>query len=220
MIKYITLYFLSLMTITGQCLPDDWSQSYCTYDIPEVLAPGKYSIGFAIDNYTIYSAESDTTAYDTRRFDIYAAYGLLKNMEVGVKFSYPTAGVIEVQYQLLHGRYTGGLKLGVGYMKGTRDGYITDYVYDIYPTLILGVRLNDMIRLYWAPKVIYSLHTRDRQEISDRQPVSILQYGHGMGFMIGDRFVFMPETNWLFGNNEGVYYTVNQFGIGIMIKFD
>jgi hypothetical protein len=209
-----------MATIVAQCLPDDWSQSYCTYDAPEVFGPGEYGIGFAIDNYTIYSSENDSVAYDTRRFDVYAAYGVLKNLEVGLKFSYPTAGVIEAQYQFLHGTYAGALKFGFGYMKGTRSVFIHDYVYDFYPTLLLSIRLRKCIRFFWAPKIIYSLHTKDRFEDSDRQPVSIFQYGYGVGFKVGERFAFMPEANWLFGNNEGVHFTVNQFGLGIMLTIE
>ncbi|UCC12442.1 MAG: hypothetical protein JSW02_02595 [candidate division WOR-3 bacterium] len=216
--KIIVVYAIFRLLIIAQTLPADWSQSYCTYDVPEVFEPGEYGIGFAIDNYTIYSGVADTVAYDTRRFDIYASYGLFKNVEVGVKYSYPTAGVLEAQYQFLHGKYASAIKLGFGYMKGTREGYITDYVYDVYPTLLLGLCAKKCIKLYWAPKIIYSLHMRDRQEDSDRQPVSVFQYGHGVGLKIGDRFAFMPEANWLFGVNEGVKYTVNQFGLGVMLE--
>lgn len=218
--KCIVVFTLSLAVVVAQYFPDDWSQSYCTYDAPEVFEQGKYGIGFAIDNYTIYSAESDTLAYDTRRFDIYAAYGLFKNVEVGVKFSYPTAGVVEAQYQFLHGTYAGALKFGFGYMKGTRSVLIHDYVYDFYPTLLLSVRLKSWIRFYLAPKIIYSLHTKDRFEDTDRQPVSVFQYGYGVGFKIGERFAFMPEANWVFGDNEGVHYKVNQFGLGVMLSID
>ncbi len=216
--KYIVVFVIFLATVIAQTLPVDWSQSYCTYDVPDVFDQGEYGIGFSVNNYTIYSSELDTQAYDTRRFDIYAAYGVLKNVEVGLKFSYPTAGVAEAQYQFLHGKFAGALKFGFGYMKGTREGYITDYVYDFYPTLLLGLGLKEYIRFYWAPKVIFSLHARDRQEVSDRQPVSVFQYGYGIGFKIGKRFAFMPEANWLFGTKEGVKYTVNQFGLGVMLE--
>jgi hypothetical protein len=41
-----------------------------------------------------------------------------------------------------------------------------------------------------------------------------------VGFKVGERFAFMPEANWLFGNNEGVHFTVNQFGLGIMLTIE
>ena len=62
--KCIIISIISIAIVAAQHFPDDWSQSYCTYDVPEVYGPGEYGIGFSVDNYTIYSAENDTLAYD------------------------------------------------------------------------------------------------------------------------------------------------------------
>jgi hypothetical protein len=100
-------------------------------------------------------------------------------------------------------------------MKGTRVNFITDYVFDFYPALILSKMLFKDVQVYYAPKIIYSIHPRDRQEHSTREPRNIFQYGHGIGIAFGRNFMIMLEGNWLFGDNESIDYTVNQFGIGV-----
>jgi hypothetical protein len=215
----IAFVFLPLVTmLVSQNLPDSWSPSYCTYDIGTVHATGKYSLGFGIDNYCIYNSDGDTIPYDERRFDIFATLGLWKNIEVELKYSFPTAAVIAIKYRFLHGIYDAAFKIGFGYMKGTRRGYITDYVYDFYPTLIVSKHLCANWLIYCAPKIIYSVYTRDRQEHSNRAPRHVLQYGVGVGLKIGRAFSVFPEINWLWGNNEGVHYIVNQFGVGVNLN--
>lgn len=209
------LFFIMLFS---QDLPDAWSQSYCTYDRATVDAPGHYSFGFAVDNFALYSDDPDTVSYDERRFDIFAKLSISRRIEVELKYSSPTAGLVAGKYQFLAGRMNGAFKLGFGYMKGTRIGYVTDYVFDFYPTIIMSKKLYRQIGLYLAPKCIYSVHPRDTREHSNREPRHIFQYGYGIGLMIGDKFRIMPEANWLFGNNRGVRYTVNQFGIGVNLK--
>ena len=219
LMKRITLLpSLFFILLFSQDLPDAWSQSYCTYDRAEVGAPGDYSFGFAVDNFALYSNDPDTVSYDERRFDIFAKLSIFRRMEVELKYSSPTAGLVAGKYQFLAGNVNVALKLGFGYMKGTRSGYITDYVFDFYPTLIMTKKLYKGIGLYLAPKCIYSIHPRDTREHSNREPRHIFQYGYGIGLMIGDKFRVMPEANWLFGNNRGVKYTVNQFGIGVNLK--
>ena len=205
-------------TLFCQDLPLEWSQVYSTYDIAGVHDPGDYSIGFAINNYTLYGSPSDSTAYDTRRFDIYARVGIFKNTELEIKFASPTSGNIAGKYKLWSGYLDLAVKFGFGYMKGTRVNFITDYVFDFYPTLLLTKKISDKVRIYYAPKIIYSIHPRDRQEHSNREPRYIFQYGHGIGVVIGNDFMIMPEGNRLFGDNEGIDYTVNQFGLGVNLR--
>jgi hypothetical protein len=45
----------------------------------------------------------------------------------------------------------------------------------------------------------------------------IIQYGLGAGLELGNGFSVQPETNWLWADNEGVSYIVNQFGIGVNV---
>ncbi|KPK67473.1 hypothetical protein AMJ87_13315, partial [candidate division WOR_3 bacterium SM23_60] len=161
--------FLTLVLFAEQ-LPVEWSQSYCTYDNARVHETGQYSVGFAIDNFTLYDAEGDTIPYDTRRFDLFATLGILKRTEVEFKFSSPTAGVVAAKYQFLSSTINAALKLGFGYMKGTRTGYVTDYVLDFYPTLIVSGKIYKTVGFYVAPKIIYSVHPRDTREHSDRSP--------------------------------------------------
>jgi len=209
---------ISLLILSAQNLPDVWSQSYCTYDIAEVHAPGEYSLGFSLNNYCIYTHDSDTVSYDERRFDVFAKLGLLRKTEIEIKYSYPTCGVVAGKYQFLENNFNGAFKLGFGYMKGTRVGLITDYVFDFYPTFIFSKKFNKNIGFFFAPKIIYSVHNRDRQEHSNRAPRYIFQYGYGFGLLLGDKFTVFPEGNWLFASNMGVKYTVNQFGIGVNLK--
>lgn len=221
--KISIIFHLSLCAfLFSQNFPSSWSQSYCTYDIAEVHESSEYSLGFGIDNYCIYNRPgehaNDTVAYDNREFDLFAKLGLFKRTEVEIKYSYPTSGLVAIKYQFLNKYIDGALKLGFGYMKGTRTGFITDYVFDFYPTLILSKNLYKEITFYIAPKIIFSIHTRDRQEQSDRKPIYIFQYGYGVGLSIGDKFSILPETNWLFGNNSGVLYTVHQFGVGVNLR--
>lgn len=219
MIKQITVItIIAVSALFGQHLPLEWSQAYSTFDIAETHEPGKYSLGFAINNYALYSSSSDSTAYDTRRFDIYAKLGVLRNIEIEVKFASPTSGVLAGKYKFWSGYLDLAVKLGFGYMKGTRVNFITDYVYDFYPTLLLSKKIFKNIRIYYAPKIIYSIHPRDRQEQSTREPRYVFQFGHGIGIAFGDRFIIMSEGNWLFGDNEGVDYTVNQFGLGVNLR--
>ena len=212
------LFLLSNIYLFCQHLPLEWSQSYCTYDIAEVHRPGEYSLGFAIDNFALYSDTNDSTAYDTRRFDIFAKLGIFRNAEFEIKFSSPTAGVIAGKYKCYAGVINAAVKMGFGYMKGTRVGFITDYVFDFYPTLIFSKQIFKKVRVYYVPRIIYSIHPRDRQEHSTREAHQIFQYGHGIGLSFGDDFTIMPEGNWLFGDNEGVEYTVNQFGVAVNLK--
>lgn len=216
--RIVVLLLLFFITLFSQALPDSWSQSYCTYDIAEVNAPGYYSFGFAVDNFALYSNDPDTVAYDERRFDLFAKLGIFRWLEVELKYSSPTAGLVAGKYQFLSGTVNAAFKLGFGYMKGTRIGYITDYVFDFYPTLIVSTKLYKEIGLYLAPKCIYSIHPRDTREHSNREPRHIFQYGYGIGLIIGNSFRIMPEANWVFGNNRGLKYTVNQFGIGVTLK--
>jgi len=213
--KILMLSVLMVVALVGQNLPTSWSQSYCTFDLAETHDVGHYSLGFGIDNYCIYSSQGDTTAYDERRFDIFAKLGIFKKTELEIKYSYPTAGVFAFKYRFFGGSFNAAFKLGLGYMKGTRTGYITDYVFDFYPTLIFSKKIFRKINVHIAPKVIYSIHPRDRQEHSVRNPTQIFHYGLGLGMAFGDRFMILPETNWLIGNVDETNYVVNQFGIGV-----
>lgn len=209
-----------ILFILTQNLPITWSQSYCTYDEAQNLNPGNYSIGFGINNYCIYSGTNDTIAYDERRFDIWVRVGLLRKSEFELKYSYPTAGLISIKYHFFENFISSALKFGFGYMKGTRINYITDYVYDFYGILLTEKHLINGIKFLYAPKIIYSMHYRDRQEHSDRPPRYISHIGHCFGFALGKDIIFMPEINWLWGNNEDTKYMVNQFGIGANLKID
>jgi hypothetical protein len=175
-------------------------------------------LGFAIDNFALYSGTNDSTAYDTRRFDIFAKLGVFRDAELEIKFSSPTAGVIAGKYKFCTGIIDAAVKIGFGYMKGTRIGFVTDYVFDFYPTLIFSKRIFENIKVYYAPKIIYSIHPKDRQEHSTREARHIFQYGHGIGLSFGNNFTIMPEGNWVFGDNEGTKYTVNQFGVGVNLR--
>ncbi len=206
--------------LSAQNLPDVWSQSYCTYDMAEVCDPGKYILGFGVDNFALYTDDPDSVSYDERRFDIFARLGILRNTELEIKYSSPTCGVVSGKYQFIDSYISGAFKLGLGYMKGTRVGMITDYVFDFYPTFILGKNFSRNVGFFLAPKIIYSTHIKDRQEHSNREPRHVFQYGFAVGMAFGDRFAVLLESNWLFGNNMGVEYTVNQFGIGVNLKIN
>jgi hypothetical protein len=214
--QLIILFLVSYSVVSAQNLPDSWSQSYCTYDIGETIEVGAYSLGFGVNNYCIYRL--DSLNYDERRFDLFAKIGILKNTEFEIKYSYPTSGLIAIKYQFLREITETAFKLGFSYMKGTRVNFITDYVYDFYPTLIVSKNLYKSIKFFIAPKIIYSIHTRDRQEHSEREPQHIFQYGFGLGFSIGKNFTLLPETNWLHGDNMGTEYIVNQFGLGVNLR--
>jgi len=216
--KVFILNIISFGLLFCQHLPLEWSQAYSTYDINGQHEPGEYSLGFAINNYALYSSPSDSIAYDTRRFDIFAKIGVIDNVEFEIKFSSPTAGVIAGKYRFWSGFLDAAVKFGFGYMKGTRVNYITDYVFDFYPTLLFTKKISKGIRIYYAPRIIYSIHPRDRQEHTNREPRYIFQFGHGIGLAFGDDFMIMPEGNWFFGDNDGVRYTVNQFGLGVNLK--
>ncbi|MEO0185045.1 MAG: hypothetical protein ABIL20_04535, partial [candidate division WOR-3 bacterium] len=155
-----------------------------------------------------------------RRFDIWAKTGLGKGFEFELKYSYPTAGVISIKYQFFEKIVASAFKFGFGYMKGTRIGYTTDYVYDFYGTLFVEKNLISGIKFLYAPKVIYSIHYRDRQEHSDRPPRNISHIGHCFSFALGQKIVFLPEINWLWGKNANTNYMVNQFGIGVNLEID
>jgi hypothetical protein len=202
--------------VFAQNLPITWSQSYGTYDIAVPCSSGSYGLGFGVDNFCLYN-HPDSASYDERRFDLWARLGLFRRAEVEVKYSYPTAALISLKYLYLSSLRFGdaSLKLGAGYMKGTREGMITDYVYDLYPSLVFSTHAVKSTVIYLAPKIIYSIHTRDIQEHTDRPAREILQYGYGVGCAFGRAFLVMIESNWCWGNNEGVRYVVNQFGIGV-----
>jgi hypothetical protein len=220
--RAVILFLLLCSIIFSQDFPISWSQSYCTYDLANVHEPGHYSLGFSLDNYCIYTPHgehsNDTIAYDQRRFDIFAKLGLFNKTELEIKYSYPTSGIIAFKYRFIKGYVDLAFKLGFAYMKCTRIGKITDYVFDFYPTFILSKEVFKNVKIFLAPKIIYSIHIKDRQEHSEREPRYIFQYGYGFGFSIGDKFSIIPETNWLFGNNMGAIYSVHQFGLGINLN--
>ncbi len=216
-ITFLLSFFMC--TIFSQSLPDTWSQSYCTYESAVSYIPGDYAFGFSINNFTLYTYDPDSFSYDTRRFDLFGRVGVFKNGEFEIKYSSPTCGVVSLKYQFWKSPIDAAFKFGFGYMKGTRRGFVTDYVFDFYPTFILTKKITEKIRLFYAPKIIYSIHLRDRQEHSERPPRYIFQYGHGLGLVIGDKFSILPESNWLFSDNMGIKYTVNQFGLGVIFKF-
>lgn len=216
------IIFLALagifISLTAQNLPHTWSQSYGTFDRAAVCRPGSYALGFSIDNYCLYDpGRDDSVAYDERRFDLWARLGLFRNAEFELKFSSPTCAVLGMKYRFLDGGIAAAVKFGFGYMKGTRINYLTDYVYDFYPTLLFSTRRIGPIRFNLAPKMIYSIHQRDRQEHTTRPLRHIIQYGFGAGVELGEGFTIRPETNWLWADNEGVTYVVNQYGIGVDI---
>ncbi|MEO0215722.1 MAG: hypothetical protein ABIL70_08760 [candidate division WOR-3 bacterium] len=218
--KNLFIFLILLKISIAQNFPSSWSPSYCTYDVAQTLALSCYTMGFGIDNFCLYSKNNDSIAYDERRFDIWARLGIIKNTEFEIKYSYPTAGLISIKYLFLVQSIKTAFKSGFGYMKGTRVGFITDYVYDFYGTLLIEKALSKNIRFTYAPKAIYSLHTRDRQEHSTRPPRHIFQYGHCLSLSLGEKFVFIPEANWLWGDNEGTHYIVNQFGVGVNLKIN
>jgi hypothetical protein len=215
----LTLTILALAGIftspASQNLPQTWSQSYGTFDRAPACAAGSYALGFSVNNYCLYDPRDDSTAYDERRFDIWARTGLFRNAEFELKYSSPTCAVVGFKYCFLNGSFFGAFKLGFGYMKGTRVNYLTDYIYDFYPALLLTTRRLGPVRFMLAPKMIYSIHQRDRQEHTTRPLRQIVQYGFGAGLELGEGFTIHPETNWLWADNEGVTYVVNQFGIGV-----
>lgn len=200
--------------IEAQNLPYSWSPSYCTYDLAGLYPPGVYGIGFGLDNFCIY-AHPDSLSWDEKRFDIWARCGIFKRTEFELKYSYPTSGLISVKWRLFEKTAGAALKLGAGYMKSTRVNMITDYIYDLYPSLIVSRRIYRSLALFIAPKLIYSYHVRDRQEHSHRQPRGIFHYGYGLGLALGENFKIMTETNWLWGKNGATDYMVNQFGLGV-----
>jgi hypothetical protein len=203
--------------LPAQNLPITWSQSYGTFDQAWVSATGSYALGFSVNNYCLYATRSDSIAYDERRFDIIARVGLFRNAEFELKFSSPTCAILSMKYKFLDVGVAGAFKIGFGYMKGTRANYLTDYVYDFYPAFLITTRRFGPLRLNLAPKMIYSIHQRDRQEHTTRPVRHIVQYGFGAGLELGDEFAVRPETNWLWADNEGVAYIVNQFGIGVQL---
>jgi hypothetical protein len=222
-VKFVyTICTIPFVFLSSQDFPTSWSQSYGVYDVANVHECGHYSLGFSLNNYCIYQQQGehvgDTISYDERRFDIFAKIGVFKNAEFEIKYSHPTSGILSLKYQFLSSFIDGALKFGCGYMKGTRVGKITDYVFDVYPILIFSKDLFKGVKIFLAPKIIYSIHLKDRQEPSDREPRYIFQYGYGLGLSLGDRFSLMPETNWLFGNDEGKLYTVHQFGVGVTAR--
>lgn len=218
--KTLCLVALIIVAAGGQDWPNTWSQSYGTYDAAAAAPPGVYALGFSVNNYCLYNDrdDEDTIAFDERKFDLWARIGLLPDLEFELKYSSPTCALLGIKYQLGHGTWIPAMKFGVGYMKGTREGAITDYVYDFYPTAIVEKRFSGGVRVYLAPKAIFSIHARDRQEHTSRPHRFISQYGFTLGIALGGDFAVLPETNWLWADNEGVDYIVNQFGIGVSVR--
>lgn len=199
----------------GQNLPITWSQSYGSYDLARACRQGSYALGFGVNNFALYDPSDDSVAFDERRFDIWGKYGLGHQWEFELKYSHPTCLVLATKHELTALPFGSAVKLGFGYMKGTRANYLTDYVYDIYPGLILDHALAGPIRICVSPRAIFSIHQKDRQEHTQRPLRFIWQYGFGLGVRTEGDFAVALESNWFWANNEGVTYIVNQFGIGL-----
>ncbi len=204
----------------------DWRQSISTHETARVLEKDQFALTLAVNNYFCCWSK-DFISHDLLLYDIVARYGVFKNFEIALKYSYPSTALIRAKYQISYGkRLSMAVQLGVGQYKLTNQSYKTDYIVDIYPGVNFDLKLYKTFKFYFAPKFIYSLYIADRfakSENPPRQPWKTdrnRQVGYVWGFSLGKKTMFTWENTWHWGDNEGIKYKIHQQGISVTRVLD
>ena len=125
--------------------------------------------------------EFDSTGYDLLIYDIMVRYGLFKNFEIALKYSYPSSALIRVKFGLINKPISIATEFGIGQYKLTNKDYKTDYIIDLYPGIILEAKIYKQLSFYFTPKLIYSFYIADRFSKTPRVPwetKKCIQYGY------------------------------------------
>ncbi len=215
--------FLSSNSLFSQFLQHDWTQSYSTHETARVLNKEEFALCFGINNYFL-AWSDDSTAYDLLTFDIMIRYGIFKDFEFALKYSYPATALVRVKYGILKKPVSIAAEFGIGHYKLTNQDYKTDYIIDLYPGIILEKHLYKGISIFTAPKFIYSFYIADRFAGPPRIPWKTehcYQYGYAWGIAWGNtKTIFNLENNWYWSKYEKVSYKVHQIGFGITRFFN
>jgi hypothetical protein len=205
-------------------LDSNWTQSYSTHETASVLAKDEFALCFGVNNF-YQNWSTERIGGDLLLYDIMVRYGVFDNLEVGLKYSHPNAALLRVKRNLLD-KYKLNLKwtekpisiaamFGFAHYKLTNQDYDTDYIIDLYPGLILDMKIYKKLSFYFAPKFIYSFFIVDKWA-RDRDPWKTercYQYGYCWGFSLGERTTFTFENTWHWVTHEDVDYKIHMHGV-------
>ncbi len=223
---YIFLLLVILLPLSpsfSQFLHYDRTQSYSTHETARVLDKEEFAFGFGVNNYFL-AWSADSVAYDLLTFDIMLRYGIVKNLEFALKYSYPAAALARMKYGLLKKPVAIAVECGVGSYKMTNQAYRTDRIIDLYPGIIVEKHIYKGISLFAAPKLIYSFYIADRvgqPENMATKTQRCIQYGYAWGIAWGNKKTsFNLENTWYWSKYEKISYKIHQLGFGITRLFD
>jgi len=206
-----------------QFLHHDRTQSYSTHETARVLDKGEFAFGFGVNNYFL-AWSVDSVAYDLLTFDIMLRYGIVKNLEFALKYSYPAAALARVKYGLLKKPVGIAAVFGIGTYKMTNQAFRTDRVIDLYPGIIVEKHIYKGISAFAAPRLITSFHIpaqRVKSETADDKTHRCFQYGYVWGIAWGNKKTsFILENTWYWSRYKTVSYKIHQLGFGITRFFE
>ena len=211
--------------LTGHFFHDDWRQSISTHETARVIGKEEFALCFGVNNYYA-NWSKHTRGADLLLYDIMIRYGILKNLEFGLKYSYSNSALIRLKYGLLKKPIQCSVSFGIGQYKLTNQDYRTDYIIDLYPGLIFESKIYKKLSFYIAPKLIYSLFIADRYADSETPPrkpwqtEKCYQYGYCWGFALGSKTRFIFENTWHWVNYEGFKYKIHMHGFSITRLID
>lgn len=215
--------FLPINALFSQFLHYDKTQSYSTHETARVVEKEQFAFCFGVNNYFL-AWSVDSVAYDLLTFDITIRYGIVNNLELALKYSYPAAALARAKYALLNQPVAIAAEFGVGYYRLTNQQYETHRVIDLYPGVIVELPVYQGISIFAAPKLIWSFYTTDRiapPQSKAGKTERCYQYGYGWGIAWGNKKTsFNLENNWCWSKYEKVRYKVHQIGVGVTRFFE
>lgn len=212
--------FLFSQDYLDRFLHYDWRQSVSTHETARVLAKEEFGLCFGINNFFA-NWSTVVRGHDLLLYDIKVRYGLFKNVEVALKYSYPNTALAQIKTSLVKGRFSAAASFGVSHYKLTTQEFKTDYIIDLYPGIILAYQVFKNVSIYAAPKFVYSLFIADRwadYEDPPRKPWSIercTHWGYCYGIALGGKTRLTLEDTWHWVNYAGVKFRIHMLGIGV-----
>ena len=133
----LVLFFItdSQGQLNGHFFHDDWRQSISTHETARVINKEDFAFCFGVNNYYA-NWSTHTKGADLLLYDIMIRYGIFKNFEFALKYSYPVSALIKAKYKFVQKPFAIAAEFGIGQYKVTNQEYKTDYIIDLYPGII------------------------------------------------------------------------------------
>jgi hypothetical protein len=181
-------HVLALLAAAGMALLAGSGCFYSVLQTPEVLPPGKVSLGPALTAGGMYDGGFGPGEVE---LSLITRVGVARNIEAGLRLSNVLGGMVDVKYQLLHKPFLMAADLGFSciYMPAIDFMSHSDpqTVFALCPALLVGTE-----RYYAGVKLMGSL-----------TPTPYLMPGFVLGAAFGRRFKALPELNAYFAPARG-----------------